>query len=207
MLVAATETTSNTMCWVISELVRHPDIMYKTQTEIREALGDKTNIEDNDIIDLHYLHNVIKETLRLHPPLPLLLPRMNMETTKLLGFVLPARTRVVVNAWAISRDPEIWKNPDSFCPDRFNGSSHDLNGTNYEYMPFGSGRRICPGMAFAMAGLKLFLALLLLHFDWKMPGGKGPMELNMEEEFDGTARRKNDLYLIAIPYSPQNITE
>ncbi|PKU74075.1 Premnaspirodiene oxygenase [Dendrobium catenatum] len=201
MLVAATETTSNTMCWIMSELIRHPEVMSMAQKEIREVLGSKIKIEDDDINNLHYLHNVVKETLRLHPPLPLLLPRTSSEAIELLGFVIPTKARVVVNAWAIARDPKIWKNPNSFCPDRFNGSTHDIKGTNYEYIPFGSGRRICPGMTFAMAGMELFLSLLLLHFDWEIPGGTDPMELDMEEVFDGTARRKKDLYLIAIPHS------
>ncbi|KAK8933936.1 Premnaspirodiene oxygenase [Platanthera zijinensis] len=136
MLVAATETTSNTMCWVMSELMRHPDIS-----------------------GLRYLHLVIKETLRMHPPLPLLLPRTCSEATELLGFHIPAKARVVVNAWAIGRDPE------SFRPERFEESTHDFKGNNYEYIPFGSGRRICPGMTFAMAEMELFFGLLLNHFD------------------------------------------
>ncbi|KAH0470791.1 hypothetical protein IEQ34_000514 [Dendrobium chrysotoxum] len=201
MLVAATETTSNTMCWIMSELICHPEVMYNAQKEIREALGAKTKIEDNDIDELHYLHNVIKETLRLHPPLPLLLPRTCNEPTELCGFVIPKKARVVVNAWAIARDPKNWENPDNFYPERFDESTHDFRGTKYEYLPFGSGRRICPGTTFAMAEIELFISLLLLHFDWAIPGGKGPMELDMEEEFDGTARRKKDLYLIATTHS------
>ncbi|KAK8937863.1 Premnaspirodiene oxygenase [Platanthera guangdongensis] len=201
MLVAATETTSNTMCWVMSELMKHPNIMSKTQLEIREVLRGKTRLEDNDIHDLHYLHLVIKETLRMHPPLPLLLPRSCSEATELLGFHIPAKARVVVNAWAIGRDPMIWKDPESFWPERFEDSMHDFKGNNYEYIPFGSGRRVCPGMLFAMAGMELFLALLLNHFDWKIPAGDGGLEeLDMEEEFDGTARRKKDLCLIAVPH-------
>ncbi|KAI0531013.1 hypothetical protein KFK09_000562 [Dendrobium nobile] len=201
MLVAATETTSNTMCWIMSELISHPEVMCKAQKEIREALGAKIKIEDNDVHELHYLHNVIKETLRLHPPLPLLLPRTCNEPTELCGFVIPKKARVVVNAWAIARDPKIWENPDNFYPERFDESSHDFRGTKYEYLPFGSGRRICPGTTFAMAEIELFISLLLLHFDWEIPGSKGPMELDMEEEFDGTARRKKDLYLIATTHS------
>ncbi|KAK8933721.1 Premnaspirodiene oxygenase [Platanthera zijinensis] len=145
MLVAATETTSNTMCWVMSELMKTPNIMSKTQLEIREVLRGKTRLEDNDIHDLHYLHLVIKETLRMHPPLPLLLPRTCNKATELLGFHIPAKARVVVNVWAIGRDPTIWKDPESFCPERFEENSRDFKGNNYEYIPFGSGRRVCPG--------------------------------------------------------------
>ncbi|KAI0531006.1 hypothetical protein KFK09_000555 [Dendrobium nobile] len=201
LLVAAIETTSNTLCWIMSELICHPEVMCKAQKEIREALGAKIKIEDNDIHELHYLHNVIKETLRLHPPLPLLLPRTCNEPTELCGFMIPKKARVVVNVWAIARDPKFWVNPDNFYPERFDDSTHDFRGTKYEYLPFGSGRRICPGATFAMAEIELFISLLLLHFDWEIPGGKSPTELDMEEELDGTARKKKDLYLIATTHS------
>ncbi|KAK8938191.1 Premnaspirodiene oxygenase [Platanthera guangdongensis] len=200
MLVAATETTSSTLVWVMTELIRHPEIMNKVQLEIREAHRGRKTIEESDLDDFHYLKRVIKETLRLHPPLPLLLPRTCSETVKLSGFAVPGGSRVMVNAWAIGRDPEIWEDPNSFFPDRFEESSTDFMGGNFSYIPFGGGRRICPGMTFAMSGLELFLAELLLRFDWKLPLGMGPEELDLEEEFDGSLRRKNDLCLISIPW-------
>ncbi|KAG0469567.1 hypothetical protein HPP92_016267 [Vanilla planifolia] len=201
MLIAATETTSNTMCWVMSELMRNPEAMRDVQLEVRQALEGKKSIEETEIENLQYLHRVVKETLRVHPPLPLLLPRTSNETTEMLGYTIPARVRVVVNAWAIARDPTIWDQPESFRPDRFKGEAEEPKlGKNYDYMPFGAGRRMCPGMTFALAGMELFLALLLFHFDWEIPRhGTVLQELDMEEEFDGTLRRKRDLCLVAVP--------
>ncbi|KAG0455386.1 hypothetical protein HPP92_024678 [Vanilla planifolia] len=201
MLVAATETTSNTMCWVMSELMRNPEAMRDVQLEVRKAFEGNKNIEETDIRNLHYLHRVVKETLRVHPPLPLLLPRTSNEATEMLGYTIPAGVRVVVNAWAIARDPTIWDQPETFRPDRFKGMAEQPKfGNNYDYMPFGAGRRMCPGMTFAFAGMEHFLALLLFHFDWEIPRhGSAPQELDMEEEFDGTLRRKRDLCLVAVP--------
>lgn len=199
MLVAATETTSNTLVWVMAELIRHPKIMNKVQLEIREAVGGKMTMEETDLDDFHYLKRVIKETLRLHPPLPLLLPRTCSEDVELSGFTVPGGSQVMVNAWAIGRDPNTWDSPGSFCPDRFEEISTDFKSGNFSYIPFGGGRRICPGITFAMAGMELFLAELLLRFDWELPVGMGAEELDMEEEFDGSLRKKNDLCLIAIP--------
>lgn len=199
MLVGATETTSGTLDWAMTELVKHPEIMHKAQLEIREAFRGKIRIEESDINKLHYIKMIIKETLRLHPPLPLLIPRICNKETELLGFTIPAKSWVVVNAWAIGRDPKIWENPESFCPDRFKENTMDFHGANYEYIPFGAGRRTCPGMTFALAGIEHFLALLLFYFDWELPDSK---VFDIDEALGGTARRKNDLYLLARPYSP-----
>ncbi|KAI0492757.1 hypothetical protein KFK09_027033 [Dendrobium nobile] len=199
ILVGATETTSGTLDWVMTELIRHPEIMHRAQLQIREALRGKTVIEESDINKLDYLKMIIKETLRLHPPLPLLIPRICNKETKLLGFTIPSKSWVVVNAWAIGRDPDYWENPESFNPDRFKECTVDFIGANYDYIPFGAGRRICPGMGFALAGIEHFLALLLFHFDWELPDSK---VFDVDEGLTGSARRKNDLYLLARPYSP-----
>ncbi|KAG0455388.1 hypothetical protein HPP92_024680 [Vanilla planifolia] len=185
----------------MSELMRNPEAMRDVQLEVRKAFEGNKNIEETDNRNLHYLHRVVKETLRVHPPLPLLLPRTSNEATEMLGYTIPAGVRVVVNAWAIARDPTIWDQPETFRPDRFKGVAEQPKfGNNYDYMPFGAGRRMCPGMTFALAGMELFLALLLFHFDWEIPRhGSAPQELDMEEEFDGTLRRKRDLCLVAVP--------
>ncbi|KAG0492885.1 hypothetical protein HPP92_006283 [Vanilla planifolia] len=198
MLVAATETTASTLNWVMTELVRNPHAMEKCREETRRVLHGK-NIEESDMEELHYLKQVIKETLRLHPPLPLLLPRTCNKDVEMMGYTVPSKSRVMVNAWAIGRDSGMWAEPERFMPERFENGGVDFKGGSFEYIPFGAGRRMCPGMAFAMAGMELFLAILLLNFDWKIPEGKGPDELDVEEEFDGALRRKNDLCLLALP--------
>ena len=116
------------------------------------------------------------------------------------GYFVPAKTKVIVNAWAIGRDPNHWNEAERFYPDRFLGSGIDFKGNDFQFIPFGAGRRICPGMAFAVPNIELPLAQLLYHFDWKLPNGMKEEELDMEEAFGLTVRRKNDLILIPIRY-------
>ncbi|BBN67628.1 cytochrome P450, family 71, subfamily B, polypeptide 34 [Prunus dulcis] len=144
----------------------------------------------------------MRETLRLHPPVPLLLPRECGEKCEIDGYEIPAKSKVIVNAWAIGRDPNYWNEPESFNPNRFLDSSIDYKGTNFEYIPFGAGRRMCPGVSFGLANVELPLALLLYHFDWKLPNGMKHEDLDMTEEFGVAVRRKDDLHLIPIPYHP-----
>jgi cytochrome P450 len=136
--------------------------------------------------------------MRLHPPLPLLIPRESRERCEINGYEIPAKTRVAVNIWAIARDRSYWDEAESFKPERFVNSTIDFKGTNFEYIPFGAGRRICPGIAFALPNVELPLAMLLYHFDWKLPNGMKNEELDMSESFGFSLRRKNDLYLIPI---------
>ncbi|KAK8952935.1 Premnaspirodiene oxygenase [Platanthera guangdongensis] len=199
LFVAGTETASGFIDWIMTELIRHPEAMQKAQLEVRKALNGTTKIKENDSNELQYLHCVIKETLRLHPPAPLLVPRTCSETVELSGYTIPAKSRIIINVGAIMRDPKYWKNPESFCPERFQGSNLDFKGTQFEYFPFGSGRRICPGITFALANIEEWLTQILLHFDWSMPDGKKPEDLDMEEDFGGTVIRKNHLCLLATP--------
>lgn len=120
------------------------------------------------------------------------------------GYEIPAKTKVIVNAWAIGRDSRYWNEPDSFYPERFLDSCVDFKGTNYEYIPFGAGRRMCPGMSFGMINVELPLALLLYHFDWQLPKAMKHEELDMTEMFGITVRRKLDLLLIPTAYYPNS---
>ena len=186
----------------MSELMRHPNVMRKAQAEVRHNLQGKPTVTEDDLANLKYMRLVIKETMRLHPAGPLLLPREAMETCKLLGYDIPKGTTVLINAWAIGRDPKYWEDPEEFKPERFESGMVDFKGTNLEYIPFGSGRRICPGMMFAEANMEIVLAALLYHFDWELPGGAKPKELDMTEEMGLTVRRKNDLCLHAVVRAP-----
>ena len=181
----------------MSELMRNPHVMQKAQAEVRDNIQGKPNVTEDDLPNLKYLRLVIKETLRLHPPAPMLLPREATETTKVLGYDVPKGTTVFVNAWAICRDPKYWEDAEEFKPERFESGSIDFKGTNFEYTPFGAGRRMCPGMSFAQSIMELALATLLYHFDWELPTGVKPGELDMEEQMGLAVGRKNDLYLHA----------
>ncbi|CAI9095157.1 OLC1v1031036C1 [Oldenlandia corymbosa var. corymbosa] len=197
-----TETSSSTVEWAMAELIRHPEVMAKLQDEIRESLGENKTIKESDIQELSYLKLVVKETLRLHPPAPLLVPRESRMQTEIDGYIIPNKTRVIVNAWAIARDPEYWTDPESFKPERFENSGTDFTGNHFEYIPFGSGKRMCPGMSFGLANVYLPLALLLYYFDWKLPNGQKPDGLDMAETVGVTSSRSNHLLLIAKLYDP-----
>lgn len=192
MFFAGSETSSTTVEWVMSEMMRNPSTLKMAQDEVREVLDLKGYVDGDKFEELKYLKLVVKETLRLHPPGPLLLPRVNSEICEINGYQIPAGTRVIVNAWALGRDPKYWDEAEKFKPERFEGSSVDFKGNNLEFIPFGAGRRMCPGMSFGLDNVEFTLATLLYHFDWEMVG----KDLNMEEAFGMTSKRKNDLLLI-----------
>ncbi|KAM7530861.1 hypothetical protein LguiB_034271 [Lonicera macranthoides] len=200
MFAAGTDTSSATIEWAMSEMIRNPRAMEKAQAELRQALKGKEVIHESDIQGLGYLKLVIKETLRLHPPAPLVL-RECREECEIDGYIIPINTKVIVNAWAIGRDLEYWKDAESFYPERFEDSEVDVLGNNYEYIPFGAGRRMCPGITFALASVELPLAHLLYHFNWKLPNGMKPGDLDMSETFGIAAERRNNLYLIATHHT------
>ncbi|CAA0838556.1 Cytochrome P450 71B36 [Striga hermonthica] len=195
MFSAGTDTSSTTIDWAMAELMRNPRVMAKVQAEIREAFTGKMTIQETDVQALIYLKLVIKETLRLHPPTPLL-PRACRDDCKVDGYTIPLRSKIIVNTWAMGRDPEYWAEPDSFMPERFENSSVDFLGNNFEFIPFGAGRRICPGMNFGLANVELPLAQLLYHFDWRMPEGMRAHEIDMTESGGLTVARKNGLFLV-----------
>uniref|UniRef100_A0ACD5V7R7 Uncharacterized protein n=1 Tax=Avena sativa TaxID=4498 RepID=A0ACD5V7R7_AVESA len=192
---AGSETSSDALLWAMSELMRNPRVMQKAQAELRDKLQGKPTVTEADLADLKYLKFVVKETLRLHPVLPLLVPRQCQESCKIMGYDVPKGFIVLVNAWAIGTDPKFWDDPEEFKPERFESCGVDLKGTDFEFIPFGAGRRLCPGLAFGIASIEIVLAALLYHFDWELPRGVAPSELDMAEEMGITIRRKNDLYL------------
>ncbi|PNT61826.1 ent-cassadiene C2-hydroxylase [Brachypodium distachyon] len=197
---AATETTGRLLEWIMSELIRHPEAMAKAQLEVRKVLGeDRAVITNNDLAELHYMRMVIKEVLRLHPPNPLFF-RMAREDCKIMGYDVPKNTSVYVNIFAISRDPKYWENPESFQPERFENKNMDYNGTYSEFIPFGAGRRQCPGIQFSSSLTEVALAHFLYHFDWMLPDGATVASFDMSEKFKLTLSRKYDLHLRATPH-------
>ncbi|XP_071719094.1 premnaspirodiene oxygenase-like [Rutidosis leptorrhynchoides] len=199
---AGTDTTTSTVEWAMCEILRNPEVFVKAQAEVRELFKGKPLVQETEFQGLKYLKMVIKETMRLRPTVPLLLPRQCRESCEINGYVIPVNTKVIVNAWALGRDPEYWQEADRFLPERFENSSIDFSGKNLEYIPFGAGRRMCPGILFGVANVELILSHLLYHFDWKLPGGMNPKDLDMSETFGAACRRKHNLCLIATPYTP-----
>ncbi|KAL6888400.1 hypothetical protein ACP4OV_009426 [Aristida adscensionis] len=195
LFIAGSDTSSTTLQWAMSELMRHPDVMKRAQSELRHILTGKLRVAEEDLPKMTYLKLVIKETLRLHPAAPLLLPRESTAACRVLGHDVPEGATVFVNAWAIGRDPKHWEDAEEFKPERFENGTVDFKGMDFEYIPFGAGRRMCPGMLFAQSQMELALASLLFHFDWELPEGLHPGGLDMEEQMGLTVPRKTDLML------------
>ncbi|CAM0879786.1 unnamed protein product [Alopecurus aequalis] len=195
LFAGASETSQTTLQWAMAELMQNPSVMSRAQAEVRGAFMAKMKVTEEGLGDLSYLKCVIKETLRLHTPGPLLLPKECRQQARILGYDVPKGATVLVNAWAISRDPECWEEPESFLPERFVGSDRDFKGNHFEFTPFGAGRRICPGMQFGIAHMELALASLLFYFDWSLPDGILPGQLDMTETLGVTASKRMDLWL------------
>lgn len=197
LFIGGMETTATSMEWAITALLRHPRCAKKLQAEIDSVVGKDRMVSESDLPNMHYLQCVMKESLRLHMPGPLLLPHQNNEAVTIgpQGYVIPAKTKVFVNAWAISRDPNVWKDPHDFKPERFEGNkSFDYQGQEFDMLPFGIGRRGCPGIHMAIGQFSFVLATFWHCFDWRLEGD--PADLDMEEEFGATVSRKNHLYAI-----------
>ncbi|KAH1256339.1 Cytochrome P450 71B37 [Glycine max] len=197
ILAAGTDTTAATSVWAMTALVKNPRVMKKVQEEVRNVGGTKDFLDEDDIQKLPYFKAMIKETLRLHLPSQLLIPRESTEECIVDGYRIPAKTIVYVNAWVIQRDPEVWKNPEEFCPERFLDSAIDYRGQDFELIPFGAGRRICPGIPMAAVILELVLANLLHSFDWKLPQGMVKEDIDVEVLPGITQHKKNHLCLRA----------
>ncbi|XP_062213978.1 4-hydroxyphenylacetaldehyde oxime monooxygenase-like [Phragmites australis] len=203
VFTASVDTSSVTMVWAMAELMRKPASLKKVQEEVRAVVGNKERVQPHDMPKLKYLKMVVKETLRLHPAVPLLLPRETLRHVKISGYDVPAKTRLLVNAWAIGRDPSTWDNPEEFDPDRFEGKDVDFNGLHFELLPFGAGRRMCPGMAMGVATTEFTLANLLYCFDWELPEGMTPEDVSMEEAGGLTVHREMPLVLVPTRYNCQ----
>ncbi|XP_068667308.1 tryptamine 5-hydroxylase-like [Aristolochia californica] len=196
MFVAGTDTTSATLEWTMTELARHPNIMTQAQEEVRRVAGTKGHVGEDDLQYLPYMKAVIKETLRLHPPVPLLVPRESIEECTIDGYKIPVGSRVFINTYAMGRDPQVWDDPLSYRPERFFGSSIDIKGQDFELLPFGGGRRGCPGYNFGLATVEIALASLLYHFDWELPEGVGAGDVDLSEIFGLATRKKVPLVLV-----------
>ncbi|KAF3448445.1 hypothetical protein FNV43_RR09158 [Rhamnella rubrinervis] len=198
LFIGGTDTSSTTIEWVMTELLRHPKVMDKLKQELADTISLGQSIEEKDIPRLPYLQAVLKESLRLHPAAPLLLPHQAQMDVQVCGYTIPKGTHLVVNSWCISRDPVNWPDrPTEFIPERFLDSKLDFRGTNLCFTPFGSGRRICPGLSLSVRMLSLSLGNLVHHFDWKLPDGMAPEDIDIGDKFGITLQKA--IPLVAIP--------
>ncbi|KAJ4846119.1 hypothetical protein Tsubulata_000810, partial [Turnera subulata] len=200
LIIAGTDTTTSTIEWAMAELLRNPRTLRRAREELEQTIGIGNMVQESDVACLPYLQAIIKESLRLHPSAPLLLPREAREEVELCGFTIPKGAQILVNAWVIGRDPSIWDDPDSFVPERFLGSNIGVNGQNFEFIPFGSGRRVCLGLPLATRMLHLMLGSLINSFDWQLEDGLTPENMDMEDRFGLTLEKAEPLR--AIPIQP-----
>ncbi|XP_077227062.1 cytochrome P450 71A9-like [Tasmannia lanceolata] len=197
MLIAGTDTSSSSLVWTMSELIRNPRVMKRAQNEVRQIIGKKERVQESDLHLLNYLKLVVKESLRLHPPSPSLLPRETTKKCTVRGYEIPKRTRVLINARAIFMDRKCWENPEEFWPERFIDNSIDFKGQDFELIPFGVGRRVCPGIQFAVSVIELALANLLYCFNWELPHMVKREDVDMNESVGITTHKKIPLCLVA----------
>ncbi|GLJ10144.1 hypothetical protein SUGI_0122930 [Cryptomeria japonica] len=210
LFTAATDTSSTATEWALSEAIKNPEIMNKAREEIKLVVGNERLVEESDIPRMVYLQSIVKESLRLHPPGPLAL-RESTEDCNIDGYFIPAKTRVFLNIWALGRDPKYWENPLEFRPERFSVSngdadgSIDVRGQHFQILPFGGGRRVCPGISLALSFIHTVLANLIHCFDWKLTDEEGGVitTMNMEEGVGFTAPRAVPLKCMATPRFPQ----
>ncbi|XP_068642805.1 3,9-dihydroxypterocarpan 6A-monooxygenase-like [Aristolochia californica] len=201
LFIAGTETASVAMQWAVAELINQPRAFKKMRDEIEEAVGKTRVVEESDIPNLPYVQATLMETLRLHPAVPLILRESSRDCT-IAGFDIPAKTKACINIWAINRDPDHWENPDEFRPERFLnsdgtiGNSGDMKGQNFHFLPFGGGRRMCPGASLALRVMHVAVAAMVQCFDYKLAGGA--TKVDMREQGGFTLRMAHPLHCVPL---------
>jgi len=188
--------------WALAEVIHHPEIMKRAQEELDRVVGRNRRVHESDLPNLPYLHAIVQETFRLHPPGPMTLGHVNVKDAQILQYKIPANTNVLVNIWAIGRDPKVWNKPLEFIPDRFLNTNISLAGSNYNLLPFSSGRRRCPGLELGQLMMHCGLTTLLQAFDWSPQVGVKPEDLNMKEFYKGFCVKADPLIVVAKPRLP-----
>ncbi|XP_020173928.3 dimethylnonatriene synthase [Aegilops tauschii subsp. strangulata] len=205
LIVGGSDTSSVTMEWAMSEVLRNPEVLGKATKELDRVVGRDRMVMEKDIPDLPYIEAIVKEAMRMHPVSPMLAPHLAREDASVNGHDIPAGTLVLVNVWAIGRDPTYWDAPEEFRPERFMGSKIDVKGQDMELLPFGAGRRMCPGYSLGLKVVQLIVANLLHGFTWGLPDGTTREQLNMEEIYGLTTARKFPLEAVVEPKLQEHV--
>ena len=198
LFVAGVDTTSSTIEWAMAELLHNPEKIAKARDELEKVLGKDGFVQELDISKFPFLQAIVKETFRLHPPGPFLVPHKAETVVEICGFTVPKNAQILVNVWAMGRDPSIWTDPNIFLPERFLEHTTDFKGQDFELIPFGAGRRICPGFPLANKMVHLMLASLVHCFHWRLADEMKPEDINMSETFGITLHRSEPLRAIPI---------
>ncbi|XP_061342927.1 trimethyltridecatetraene synthase-like [Gastrolobium bilobum] len=205
LIAGGTESSAVTVKWAISELLGKPEIFLRATEELDKVIRRDRWVEEKDIVNLPYINAIAKEAMRLHPVAPMLAQRLACEDCNVDGYDIPKGTHVIVNFWTIGRDPEIWENPNEFQPERFIGKEIDVKGHDYELLPFGAGRRMCPGYPLGLKIIQACLANMLHGFNWRLPHNTRKEDLNMEEIFGLSTHRKLPLEVVVEPRLPRHL--
>lgn len=199
MIFRGTDTVAILLEWILARMVLHPEIQSKAQAEIISVVGNSRPVQDSDIPSLPYLQAIVKETLRIHPPGPLLSwARLAARDVYVGDNFVPAGTTAMVNMWAITHDPRVWAEPEKFKPERFIEEDISIMGSDLRLAPFGSGRRVCPGKAMGLATVNLWLAQLLQSFEW-VASDEAAANVDLTESLKLSMEMKNPLVCKAIP--------
>ncbi|XP_060198636.1 cytochrome P450 71A1-like isoform X2 [Lycium barbarum] len=202
LLAGGTDTSAAAIEWAFQELLRRPNIIDKAHQELDVAIGKERWVEEEDFSKLPYLEAIIKETFRLHPLAALLPPHYSLEDCNVAGYDIPKGTLVYVNAWSLGRNPKYWDRPEEFIPERFIENNVDIKGQNFTMLPFGSGRRKCPGYSFGIKVVRTTMANLLHGFNWKLPRDMKPEDISMEEIYGLTTHPNKPVSMIMEPRLP-----
>ncbi|KAK4490012.1 hypothetical protein RD792_000666 [Penstemon davidsonii] len=205
LLVGGTDTSATTVEWTIHELIKQPRIIQKAKEELNRVIGRNRWVEENDFSQLPYIEAIIKESFRLHPLATFLAPHYAIEDCNVAGYDISKGTTILVNTWSIGRDPNSWSEPEKFLPERFLGKEIDILGSNFALLPFGSGRRRCPGYKLGLKVVRTMLANLLHGFDWKLVEGMKVEDVCLEEEYGLTTHPKVPLQIIMEPTLPNHL--
>ncbi|KAI3778146.1 hypothetical protein L2E82_07196 [Cichorium intybus] len=192
-----THSTASTIEWALAELLKNKEAMLTIRNELKKEIGSTNCIKESQVSELPYLHACVKETLRLHPPAPLLHPQAILEGCEIMNYNVPKNSQLIINVWAMGRDPNLWEDPLTFKPERFCDSNVDFKGQDFKFLPFGVGRRMCPGYPYAIKQIHLMLASLVQNFDWFLPNNIEDLsKVDMSENFGIISQRKKPLMVI-----------
>ncbi|KAL8542104.1 hypothetical protein ACS0TY_003094 [Phlomoides rotata] len=205
MITAGMDTTAISVEWAVAELIKNPRVQQKAQEELDRVVGYERVLTEPDFSNLPYLQCVVKEALRLHPPTPLMLPHRSNANVKVGGYDIPKGSNVHVNVWAVARDPAVWKNPSEFRPERFLEEDVDMKGHDYRLLPFGAGRRVCPGAQLGINLVTSMIGHLLHHFNWAPPDGMSTEEIDMGENPGLVTYMRTPLEAVPTPRLPATL--
>lgn len=203
MFAGGTESSAYTVEWALAELLRNTTIMKKLEEELNTVVGKERLVQESDLPQLPYLSAIVKETLRLHPIAPLMAPHESTSPCHIAGYYIPAKTRAFVNVWSIGRDPVAWENPLEFRPERFLENNIDVHGQHFHYLPFGAGRRGCPGFSVGLLSAQVMLSSLVQSFHWSLPDSN--KEVDMSEKSGLNMTMANSLLVMATPRLPRHL--